>query len=217
MVILPIYISCMILAAMVTFVFGFLAGREFLISSNSGEAMVADEIKSKFRLQHALLNNVTVETERGTAQIDHILVTGKGIFVIETKHYGGWIYGNPSDSHWTQVHFKKKSRFLNPIRQNYGHVKAIEALFTLPESAFIPLVVFTGDAEFKKDVGPKVIKLPQLLPELSADRPIIFDEKKMTYIVGRIEMKRLRRSIETDEYHLDSVRRRIQARAMARA
>jgi hypothetical protein len=34
----------------------------------------------------------------------------------------------------------------------------------------------------------------------------------MAYVVGRIEMKRMRRSLETDEYHLSSVRNRIQAR-----
>jgi restriction system protein len=216
-VILPIYISCMFLAAMVTFVFGFLAGRQFLVRSNGGEALVAQAINSGVRGHHALLNNVTLKTDRGTSQIDHVLVSSTGIFVIETKHYSGWIFGRPDDEYWTQTIFKTKFRFQNPLRQNYGHVKALQALFKLPQSDFIPLVVFTGDAEFKTDLGPMVLKLPQLLEVLSADRPVVFDEKKMTYIVGRIEMKRLRRSIETDENHQDYVRRRIQERAVARA
>ena len=53
------------------------------------------------------------------------------------------------------------------------------------------------------------MKLPQLLGYLGAERPVLFDERQMAYIVGRIEMKRLRRSIETDEYHLNSVRQRV--------
>src|SRR6202040_2498129 len=108
------------------------------------EVLVADTINLGFRRLHVLLNDVTIETDRGTAQIDHILVADTGIFIIETKHYSGWIFGSPSDTHWTQVIFKRKSRFMNPIHQNYCHVKALQDLFTLPESAFIPLVVFTG-------------------------------------------------------------------------
>ncbi len=181
-----------------------------------GEALVVDTITARLNRPHVLLNNVTLENGGGTTQIDHILVADTGIFVIETKHYSGWIFGDPYESHWTWVHFQKKFRFQNPIRQNYGHLKAVQSLFTLPEDNFIPLVVFTGNAEFKTDVGPTVVKLVDLVRLLDADRPVLFDEKKMAYIVGRIEMKRLRRSIETDEYHLNFVQRRIQGRVIAR-
>jgi len=159
-----------------------------------------------------LVNNVTFETENGTTQIDHVVVADTGIFVIETKHYSGWIFGSPQDSQWTQVIYKRKSRFQNPIRQNYGHVKALQSFFTLSSEAFIPVVVFTGDAEFKSDLGPTVLRLDDLVAYMSDDRPVLFDERKMAYIVGRIEMKRMRRSLETDEYHLNSVRDRIEPR-----
>ena len=129
--------------------------------------------------------------------------------VIETKHYRGWIFGNPGATHWTQVIYKFKSKFQNPIRQNHGHVKAVQSLFSLPAETFTPLVVFSSDAEFKADLGPTVLRLEDLASYLSTDRPVVFDERKMAYIVGRIEMKRMRRSLETDEYHLNSVRRRV--------
>jgi hypothetical protein len=189
--------------------FGFAAGRSFGFQSDIGEALVADAICTCFRRPHVLLNNVTLPTQEGTTQIDHVLVADTGIFVIETKRYSGWIFGHPNDPQWTQVIYRKKSRFQNPNRQNYGHVKALQALFALPPDAFFPLVVFTGDAEFKTDLGPAVLKLPDLIAHLSAERPVLFDERKMAYVVGRIEMTRLRRSVETDEYHLNSVRQRI--------
>jgi hypothetical protein len=168
-----------ILVAMVMFGVGFWGGRQFLIHSDVGEALVAQAINSGLLGLHALLNNVTLKTADGTTQIDHILVAGTGIFVIETKHYTGWIFGRLGDGKWTQTFYKNKFRFLNPLLQNDGHLKALQALFTLPESAFISLVVFTGNAEFKTDLGPKVLKLPQLLGVLSEDRPVIFDEKKI--------------------------------------
>jgi hypothetical protein len=197
-----------LLVGTVCFATGIAVGRFVLASRNLGEAMVANEL-SRLSQPHVLLNNVTLPTERGTTQIDHILVTENGLFIIETKHFRGWILGRPSDDYWTQVIFRKKSRFRNPLMQNDGHVKTMQALFKLPESAFIGVVVFTGDADFKSDLGPHVIRLGQLLEFVGQRREAVLDEQKMTYVVGRIEMKRLRRSLETDEYHLNYVRRRI--------
>lgn len=197
-----------LLAGAIGLVIGLAAGRFLLVNGNRGEAMVANTL-SRLSRPHILLNNVTLPTERGTTQIDHILVTENGLFIIETKHYRGWILGRPSDDYWTQVIYRKKSRFRNPLRQNYGHVKTVQSLFKLPESAFIGLVVFTGDAEFKSDLSAQVIHLSQLLAFVEQRHGAVLDEQKMTYVVGRIEIKRLRRSLETDEYHLNYVRQRI--------
>ena len=196
----------------ISFLLGLVVGRLVLQRRNVGEAMVANTIGLQFLRPHILVNNVTLETANETAQIDHLLIADTGVFIIETKHYKGWIFGSPSAALWTQVIYRYKSTFQNPIRQNYGHVKAVQSLFTLPKEAFVPVVVFTGEAEFKSDLGSGVLRLQELIPYLATNRPVIFDERKMAYIIGRIEMKRMRRSLETDEYHLNLVRRRIQVR-----
>jgi hypothetical protein len=193
------------------FFVGVLAGQQFAIRKNIGEALVANRLERLNGL-HVLINNVTFPIENGTTQIDHILLTEAGIFVIETKHYSGWIFGNPRDDKWTQAIYRKKSRFQNPLHQNYLHLKTVQALFKLPGSAFIGVVVFTGSAEFKTDLGPSVILLDQLLGFVEQRREQVLDERQMAYIVGRIEMKRLERSTETDEYHLNHVRSRISRR-----
>jgi hypothetical protein len=95
------------------------------------------------------------------------------------------------------------------LKQNYGHLKTVQSLFKLPESAFIGVVVFTGDAEIKTNVGPNVIQLNQLLDFIEQRREPVLDERQMAYVVGRLEMKRLRRSLETDEYHLNYVRKKV--------
>ena len=196
-------------------VLGFALGfgiNKLQIRQNIGEAMLAEVIDANFSRPHLLLNNVTLPTAEGTTQIDHILVADTGIFVIETKHYQGWIFGNPKESQWTQMIYRHKSRFPNPLRQNYGHVKALQALFNLPEDNFRSIVVFTGNAEFKSDLGSEVLHLADLIPFLEAERPVLFDERKMAYIIGRIEMFRKRRSLETDEYHISYIRARISGR-----
>ena len=66
------------------------------------------------------------ESEYGLTQVDHVLITTRGIFVIEVKNYNSWIYGNKFDREWTQNSYGKKWKFYNPLRQNYGHLKAIQ-------------------------------------------------------------------------------------------
>jgi hypothetical protein len=176
---------------------------------NIGEALLAETIGRHFARPHLLLNNVTLPTPDGTTQIDHVLVADNGIFVIETKHYSGWIFGDPNDRQWTQVIYRKKSRFQNPLRQNFGHIKALQSLFDLPENHFQSVVVFTSDAGFKTNLGPNVVQLAGLIPFLNRDSSALYDERKMAYIVGRIEMKRARRSVETDEYHINHLRNRL--------
>jgi hypothetical protein len=181
---------------------------QFRQRQNMGEALVANTLERLNGL-HVLLNNVTLATNTGTTQIDHILITEAGLFIIETKHYTGWILGSPRDAKWTQVIYRVKNRFQNPLLQNYGHVKTVQSLFKLPESAFVSVVVFTGSAELKTDLGPNVILLDQLLGFIEQHREKVLDERQMAYVVGRIEMKRLGRSNETDEYHLNHIRSRI--------
>ncbi len=104
--------------------------------------------KSKYKV----INDVMIPSGNGkTAQIDHIVVSIYGIFVIETKNYKGWIFGNENSQNWTQVIYRTKNQFYNPILQNKGHVKALKRLLVdYPDTKYIPIVVFTSKANFKK-------------------------------------------------------------------
>lgn len=199
-------IAFLILAA---FILGVFFGKYHPFQPNTGEALVANEIHANFHRPHVLINNVTLRTIHGTTQIDHILVAETGIFIIETKHYTGWIFGNPKEAQWTQVFYKKKRRFQNPIRQNFAHQKALLDLLKIDEKVVFPIVVFTSDAEFKADLGPTVFHLSQLAGYLRKDRPTLFDEATLCRLVGTIEMHRLRRSLDTDEYHINHLRKRF--------
>jgi hypothetical protein len=70
------------------------------------------------------------------------------VFVIETKDYKGWIFGDARQAKWTQVLFKYKFRFQNPIVQNLGHVRdgARPSSTSYHPTLSSRLVVFTGEA-----------------------------------------------------------------------
>ena len=106
-------------------------------------------------------HDLIIPSRSGTTQIDHIYVSVFGIFVIETKNYTGWIFGSEKQSKWTQVVYKQKHYFQNPLRQNYAHIKALSELLQLSEEKFHSMVVFLGDCELKTQMPPNVCRIRQ--------------------------------------------------------
>ena len=101
--------------------------------------------------------------ENGTHQIDHLVISKYGIFVIEMKNYSGLIIGDEYKSNWTQYLGKKKSDFKNPIHQNYGHTKALEKILNMDNKIFIPIVCFSDQAKLKTNTKSVVIQLEKLI------------------------------------------------------
>ena len=125
-----------------------------------------------------LIPNVTLPTPDGTTQIDHVIVSRYGIFVIETKTYKGWIYGGERDAKWTQVIYKRKERFQNPLRQNYKHTKTLSDLTGIPHDYFKSLVVFVGDSTFKTEMPGSVVHVRDFVRHIKDHQtPIIKDEQ----------------------------------------
>ena len=134
-----------------------------------GEQIVHNRLKRSLDAsQYTVLHDVTLNTRRGTAQIDHIVVSLFGIFVIETKNMSGWIFGSEFDPQWTQALRRKKLRFQNPLRQNHAHVKALEELLGMDPSKFHSMVVFAGEAEFKTQLPVNVMRLGGMLPHIQS-------------------------------------------------
>lgn len=106
-----------------------------------------------------------------TTQLDHVVVSNYGIFVIETKNYQGWIIGNEFDDYWTQVIFKRKEKLHNPIKQNYGHIQALkDALSEYAGANYISIVAFTTKADLKVKANTDVVytvNLPKTIRKYS--------------------------------------------------
>lgn len=156
-----------------------------------------------------VLNNVTLPFSSGTTQIDHVVVSTRGVFVVETKHYSGWIFGDANSKHWTQVLYKKKSRFQNPLRQNYKHVKAIEQLLDfLPDGTVHNVVVFTGVAKFKTDRPPGVFSPGGLIQFINSFPEDALSRNRVAFSVGRLECARYKISSQTDFEHQRNLEKR---------
>jgi hypothetical protein len=177
---------------------------------NGGEALVSRVLLFHFGPpDYHLMNHVTLRMEDGTTQIDHILVSRYGVFVIETKDFNGWIFANATDPTWTQVLFRRKSRFQNPILQNYRHVRAVRALLDfLPPETIKSVVVFSDNAEFKTEIPLGVTTIGQLADYLNRHTEAVMSRNRQQFCVGRLETARLAISRETDVEHIQSLARR---------
>ncbi len=103
-----------------------------------------------------VLNDIVLKATNGTTQIDQIIVSKFGIFVVEVKNYKGWIFGNEKDAQWTQTLTSGKYRFQNPLRQNYKHVKTLQSLLNYPDNLFKSMVTFLT-ADFKTEFPENVV------------------------------------------------------------
>ncbi len=127
--------------------------------ANAGERKVKSVLSRSYP-EWPLLNEVLLRSGGGTAQIDHILVSPSGVFVIETKDMSGWVFGSPGQRRWTQTFMagrqsrrvgikSKRYTFYNPLRQNEGHAKALVELGVVDPWQIRPVAVFVGGAELK--------------------------------------------------------------------
>ena len=199
------------IAVVVALVVGFILGRyKTYAFQNRSEARLSRALKMRFvPPDYHLLNHVTLRLEDGTTQIDHVLVSRFGIFVIETKDYKGWIFAGPRDRYWTQVLYRAKFRFQNPLHQNHRHVRAIQELLDfLPPDVTRPVVVFTGDAEFKTNVPDGVFTVAGFIGFVESTTAEVMSVNRVQFCVGRLETTRLSITKATDVEHVEGLRRR---------
>lgn len=177
---------------------------------NHGEALLSSVALTNFGPpDYHLLNHVTLQMSDGTTQVDHILVSRFGVFVIETKHYKGWIFADASRAQWTQVLFNGTFKFQNPIFQNLRHVQAVQDLLDfLPPGAIKSVVVFTGEAEFKTEIPEGVFGISGFIDYLRQQTVEVMSLNRLQFCVGRLETARLAISGKTDVEHVQSLGRR---------
>jgi restriction system protein len=132
--------------------------------------------------EYKAFHDVTLHTSQGPTQIDHIVVSRYGVFVVETKNYTGWIFGDARSKQWTQTIYGYKSRFQNPLRQNYKHTKAVESFLSLSPRCVHSVVVFVGDAELKTDLPDNVTHLWGLSSYILSYRDFLLDTRHVRAI-----------------------------------
>ncbi len=172
-----------------------------------GEVIVNLSIKLNLdKEKYYLIKNVTLPTEYGTTQIDHILVSKYGIFVIETKNMKGWIFGSEHQKQWTQKIFKHTNKFQNPLHQNYKHTKTLATCLDMSESGIFSVIVFVGDSKFKTKMPENVTYAGGLIRFIKSKKEHILSSSEERSAINKIHQGRLKPSIKTHREHVQHVK-----------
>lgn len=153
-----------------------------------------------------LIKNVTLPTEDGSTQIDHVIVSRFGVFVVETKNMKGWIFGSSTQKTWTQKIFKVTHKFQNPLHQNYKHIKVLEECLQIDPGKLFSLVVFIGDSKFKTEMPENVVHGLGYIRFIKSKRELLLSDLEVDRVLKTIESGRLTPSFKTDRKHVSHVK-----------
>lgn len=150
-----------------------------------GEFWVKLELSKLPKNKYILLNSIMIKDETGTHQIDHLVLSQFGIFVIEMKNYYGLISGKEFDNKWCQYLGKNKNYFINPIHQNYGHIKSLSNLLKLDNRNFISIICFSNQAKIDVKSNTVITQVDFLKDEILKYKEIIVnnDIKELSNII----------------------------------
>lgn len=171
------------------------------------------EKKTTFRMWLSLdanvyrrFHNVIIPGRSGTTQIDHLLVSVYGLFIVETKNKTGWIFGSADQAKWTQTLYKNKYSFQNPLRQTYRQKKVLAEYLNINESIIHTVVYFVGDCKFKTPMPANVMK-SGLKRYITQYRKLILSPEEVKRIILMLERHVAESSI-TRRDHVRSLRTR---------
>lgn len=154
---------------------------------------------------HTFYNVLFIDGEHST-QIDHLVVSQFGIFVIETKGYKGKIYGGEKSQYWQQWIKGKKFNFYNPILQNAGHTRFLGYLLKdIADVAFIPIIVFANKAQIRSINSKIVINRKRLLRTILRYKTETLTADDVEKIIACINQHRCKDKKEAD-LHLKNAR-----------
>lgn len=157
------------------------------------------------------IDDVILPIRNGTTQIDHVIVSVYGLFVIETKNMTGWIFGGENQRQWTQTIYRKSYKFQNPLRQNYLHVKALELALGNPGIPIRSVVVFTGGAKIKSAMPNNVMYASGLSRYIKSFKNPVITPENRDVLIRRIEEARLAATTATRNMHVKSLKGRLSA------
>jgi hypothetical protein len=117
----------------------------------------------------ALRDIILPDGSGGHLHVDFVLMTGRGLLVIDLRDVAGVVFGGEHMHEWTVMNGIERSTFLNPLEPLYDRVAAVRML-----AGDVPVegrIVFTERGRFPKGRPPKVTQLSSLASEFPSLGP----------------------------------------------
>lgn len=124
-------------------------------------------IKSFEAVSASVLRDVLIpDGSGGQLHIDFLLLTGRGLLVVDYRDVEGVVFGGEHMKEWAVMNGSKRNTFLNPLEALYDRIAAVKLL-----AGEVPVdgrIVFTSRSKFPKGRPPRVMRLDLLEAEYPA-------------------------------------------------
>lgn len=160
-----------------------------------------------------IFNDLLIRDGNYTTQVDHVIISRFGVFVLETKNVHGNVYGGGNAEFWksylpddgfrydgsTQEH-----KLRNPILQNEGHIKTLSRLVFGNEVPVRGIVVFPDSTDLKVSADQPVLHMREVVPFIKRYRDVVLSSDQLAFYKGRL-LEVISVSESDRRTHLDNV------------
>lgn len=175
------------------------------------------EYKVNLILKLCLSNQYTVYSNaiyRGqfkgeSTQVDHIVVSRFGIWVLETKTLGGRIVIDPMNSdQWTQIVGRRRYRVDHPLKQNWSHVKAIQRITGIHSQKIHSYAVMAGSATFEGPLPERVFTVWQALRKIQSYKTPVLTRAAVHSASMRLRRHKIKGGYWAARHHVTRLKRK---------
>lgn len=137
-----------------------------------GEGRVVQELNKLSRKDYYMLNDILIEHKGYYAQIDHVVLSKKAIYLIETKNWSGKLYGDQYSEHWKQYIWGSEYKQQNPVKQAWLHKRKFLEVFRgqIGQLEVKSIVVFLENIDITNvTTETRVLKINELVSYIEND------------------------------------------------
>jgi hypothetical protein len=128
--------------------------------------------------RYTVINRLRVPAGGGTIDIDHLVVSKFGVFVIESQYARGWVAGGEFQDRWKQYHLRRFTRLDNPMHRNALQAQAVENLLGIPASKIHRIVVLLGQKGFKTPMPENLLTPDRLIRYIRKNSQQLLDDRQ---------------------------------------
>lgn len=188
-----------------------------------GERRVSSYLEDLPCGDYRVYNDLLIRDGSYTTQVDHIIISRYGVFVLETKNVHGKVYGSGNAEFWKQYlpdrgyrrhGYTQEHQLRNPLWQNAGHIKSLRRLVFGNDIPVYGVVVFPQETGLYVEAEQPVLRMWDVVPYIKQYHDKVLSAEQMGYY-----RRRLLEVISTSEAdrksHLDNVHRNQERRDAA--
>lgn len=188
-----------------------------------GEKRVSSFLADLDCEDYQVYNDLLIRNGNYTTQVDHVVISQYGVFVLETKNVHGKVYGGGNAEFWKQylpdTGYKRygttqEHQLRNPIWQNAAHIKTLRRLVFGDDVPVYGIVAFPGDTEINVTASQPVLNMYNVVPYINQYQDVVLSPDQMDYY--RRRLLEVITTSELDRYeHLNNVYRNKERRDAA--